>query len=171
MRALLEREIDVLLASDGLGVIDVGFLIGLLDREATAEGTREGCVAAADGADVAGRGADAVEVVREGDGHVEVLGLGLGEAVDAWDIVLNSQRDLAGEAFAIGCHVKVAGVRASSVGVDLVYRDLDFAAFGDLGDAFGLQGVFGFFADVDVAFELGAAALVDDVGFDFGGAD
>lgn len=58
-----------------------------MDGEAAAEGTGNGVVAAADGADVAGGATGALQVAGHGDGDVEVLGLGLGETVDSGDIV------------------------------------------------------------------------------------
>lgn len=49
--------------------------------------------------------------------------------------------------------------------------DLDLAAFGNLSDALGLNSVLSLLANVDVALQLGAATLVDDVGLDLGCAD
>jgi hypothetical protein len=49
--------------------------------------------------------------------------------------------------------------------------DLDGAALLDRGDGVGGEGVLGLLTNVDVAGQLGAAALVDDVGLDLGVAD
>lgn len=53
---LSENGLDVGLGGDGLSVVGLGGLVGLLDGEAATEGTGLGVVAAADSADVAGGG-------------------------------------------------------------------------------------------------------------------
>lgn len=114
---------------------------------------------------------NASQIVRQSDSHVEVLRLGLREAVDTRDVVLDGERNLSREALSIGRHVEITGVRPSSIGVDLVDSHLNLAALGDLSDTLGLESVLGLFADVDVALELSAAALVDDVSLDLGRTD
>lgn len=80
----LERGVGV---DGGGGGVGAAVAVGLLDGEAAAEGAGEGVVAAADGADVAGGGADAVQVGGQRDFDREVLLFGLREAVDAWHVV------------------------------------------------------------------------------------
>lgn len=149
--------------------LDVG--VGLLDGEAAAKGAGQGVVAAAHGADVASGAAGAVEGGGHGDGHVEVLSLGLGEAVGAGHVVGDRQWRLAGGAQAVARGVHVACVRAGAVGVDLVDGDGQGRAGLDLRDLSGGQGVLGVLAHVDVAADLGPPALVGYVGVDLGVAD
>ena len=64
--------------------------------------------------------------------------------------------------------VKVADVRTSTVGVDLVDGDGELSAGLDLSDLLGSQGVLGVLADIDVATDLSSTARVHDVGSDLG---
>ena len=97
------------------------------------------------------------------------MGLGLREAVDAGDVVLDLEG--LGDEARVASLVDVADVGAGAVGVDLVDGHGYFAAGLDLGDGADGEGVLGVFADVDVAGQLGPPALVDDVGEDLGVAD
>lgn len=102
-------------------VSSTGLAISLLDGEAATKGTSESVVAAADGADVSGRGANAVELLRHLDVDGEGLGLCLGEAEYARDVVGNLEGSECCLGIAGLVHVALEG--AGAVGVDLVDGD------------------------------------------------
>ena len=108
----------------------------------------------------------ALEVVRQGHGNVEVLGLGLREAVDTRNIVGDGQ--VLANQTGVGRLVEIAYVRASSVGIHLVNRDCELAAGLDTCNGIDGQGVLSVLSDVDIAGELCSSALVDDVCLDLG---
>lgn len=152
---------------------DVGLCVGvdLLDGEAATKGAGQGVVAAADGADVAGRATGAVQGGGHGDGHVEVLGLGLGETVGTGDVVGDGERGLAGGTEGVSGRVHVAGVRTSAVGVDLVDSHCHGGASLDLCDSPCGQSVLGVLADIDVAANFCPSTLVGHVGGDLSVTD
>lgn len=113
----------------------------------------------------------AVQATRHGDRDVEVLGLGLREAVHARNVVGDFQGGLTGGTQGVSGRVHVASKGTSAIGVDLVNRDGEFAAGLDLCDLAGGQGVLGVLADVDVAGQLRSSALVNDVGGNLGVSD
>jgi hypothetical protein len=142
-------------------VVRSALAIGLLDSKAATKGASDGSVAAADSADVAGRGTDAVEVLWHFDVDGELLCFLLGQAEGAWDVVGNLEGREGGDCVAGLVHVALEGT--SAVGVDLMDGDFHDGALGDLGHAAGGELVLGLLADVDVAVDLGAAAGVDNV--------
>lgn len=152
---------------------DVGLCVGvdLLNGEAATKGAGEGIVAAADGADVAGRATGAVQGVGHGNGHVEVLGLGLGETVGTGDVVGDGERGLASSTEGVTGRVHVAGIRTSAVGVDLVDSHCHGGASLDLCDGPCGQSVLGVLADIDVAANFCPSTLVGHVGVDLGVTD
>lgn len=149
---------------------DVGLCVGvgLLDGEAATERTGEGVVAAANGADVASRSTGAVQGGGHGDGHVEVLGLGLGETVGTGDVVGDGERDLAGGTESVTGRVHVASVRTGAVSVDLVDGHGHGSVSLDLCDGSCGQSVLGILADIDVAANFCPSTLVGNVGGDLG---
>lgn len=143
---------------DVLGGVDVALLVGLLDGDAATEGTGLGGVAAADGAEVSGGTADAVEVLGHGDLHDELLGADLGQTVGAGDVVRDAQvlevcTDVAGL-------VQIADVRSGAVGVDLVDGHGDHGTRLDRGDLLGGESVLALLTRIDVAVQLRPTAEV-----------
>lgn len=65
-------------------------------------------------------------------------------------------------------HVNVANIGASTIGVDLVEGDCDFAPSLDLRHGLRGQGILSVFPNVNVSLELCASTRVDDIGFDLG---
>lgn len=68
---------------------------------------------------------------------------------------------------AVASLIKITGVGASTVGIDLVDGHRNLASSFNLGDLISSQGVLGVLSNVDVSSKLGTAALVHNVGFDF----
>lgn len=101
------------------GLVLTTLAVGLLDSKATSEGAGNSSVAAANSADVSGRGTDAVEVVRHSNTDGEVLLLGLRQSIAAGDVVGNLQRSELGGS--IAGLVKITLVGSGTIGVDLVY--------------------------------------------------
>lgn len=152
---------------------DVGLYVGvdLLDGEAATERTGQGVVAAADGADVTSGSTGAIQSGGHGDGHVEVLGLGLGETVGTGDVVGDGERDLAGGTQGVTGRVHIAGIRTGAVGVDLVDGHGHGSVGLDLCDGSCGQSVLGVLANVDVAADFCPSTLVGNVGGDLSVTD
>ena len=163
-----ERERRRLRTGSSL-VVRTASAVGLLHGEASTEGTGDGSVAAADGADVARGGANAVEVIGHLDVDGEALGLGLAQTVLAGHIVGNLELDKARRR--IGRDVEIALVGAGTISVDLVDGNSQAGALGNSRDGLSGDGLLGLAANVDVAVDLGAAARVHDVLLDLAVAD
>lgn len=65
-------------------------------------------------------------------------------------------------------HVNVANIGASTIGVDLVEGDCDFAPSLDLRHGLRGQGILSVFSNVNVSLELCASTRIDDIGFYLG---
>jgi hypothetical protein len=89
----------------------------LLNSEAATEGAGDGVVAAADSADVSGRGADAVELFWHLDVDGEVLLLCLRQAKGTGDVVGHLQGCEGGNSIASLVHIALKGT--GTIGVDL----------------------------------------------------
>ena len=151
------------------GTVLTALAVGLLNSEASSEGTGDSSVTAANSAHVSGRGTDAVEVLGHSNRDNEILLLDLGQTVGTGDVVGNLQRD--SKAGSVAGQVKVALIGTSAIGVDLVDGDLHDSALGDLGDTLDSELVLSLLADVDVAVDLGTSASVHDVLLDLRVAD
>ena len=145
----------------------VSFQPSLGEKESqTSEWTGNRVVPTANGADVASRRSGTLHVGRHRDGNVEILSLGLRDAIDAWHVV-GDLESLADET-RIARLINVANIRASTVGVDLVDCH-DYVTPGpDLGDGLCRQSSFRVFGNVNIASQLCSPALVDKVGLDLG---
>jgi hypothetical protein len=139
--------------------------IGLLNSEASTEGTGNSIVTAADSADVSGRGTEAVELVGHLDVDDKVLLLGLGETERTGDVVGHLQGGEGGDGIASLIHVALE--RTGTISVDLMDGDSQHGATRNLSHTTSCKLVLGLFANVDVAGNLCSSACVDDVGRDF----
>ena len=99
------------------GTVLAALAVGLLNSEASSEGTGNSSVTAADSAHVSGGGTNAVEVVGHSNRDNEILLLDLGQAVGTGDVVGNLQGD--SEASSVAGLVKVALVRAGTISINL----------------------------------------------------
>lgn len=113
--------------------------------------------------------ASALKVIRHRHGKVELLDLILRDAVGSGHIVGDGQ--VLADETRVGGLVQVADIRAGAVGVDLVNRHRDLAACPHLGHGTVGERCLGVFGHVDVAGELRAAAVVDQVRLDLRIAD
>lgn len=145
--------------------VHVGIRIRLLHGEAATERTSLGVVAAPHGADVARGGSGAFELVGHDHSHVEVLELGLREAVGTGDVVLHGQ--VLALHSGVALLIKITDEGARAIGIDLVEGDLDPTASLDLSHLAGGNGVLGVLANIDVAAQFSTATLVDNVRRDF----
>ena len=135
--------------------------VSLLDGKASTERTGDGVVAASDSANVAGRCAETVELLRHLDVDGKVLFLGLRETQCTRDIVGNLQWRKVG--FGVAGLVHVALEWSSTISVDLVDGDCYHGAGRDLGHATGCELILRLLANVDVAGNLSPATRVDNV--------
>lgn len=139
----------------------------LLNGDAATEGAGLSIVAATDDADIASGATSALKVVGQGSLHLELLGLGLGQAVGAGDVVGHGHLD----EIAVAGLVNIADIGAGAVGVDLVDIHGDGGAARHLGQGARLDGLLGLGLDVDAAGLLSPAAVANNLGRDLSLAD